>query len=243
MVRPECGRRPIRNLPIEKARGRFPGAGSKKFCDDEDMPVICPTCQIFSLTSPSIARRRFYSNPCTGGAVFAAITGGGAFAAPVSTGLATGNGFTLAAACCWVPASGVPRRLALHAGRAGAVRNAQLPRNARSRVQRYIQSTLPPPRPPVPERPRPIPRPKPHFRRASGHLLHRKTMTLRSPPQQAISSSRFPLDSTRRTLEKCGGTKVARRQSPFRFKAPDSKSPRRFPARAFATPATMQICR
>jgi hypothetical protein len=27
MVRPECGRRPIRNSPIQKARGRFPGAG------------------------------------------------------------------------------------------------------------------------------------------------------------------------------------------------------------------------
>jgi hypothetical protein len=31
--------------PIEKARGRFPGAGSKNSCDDEDMPVICPTAQ------------------------------------------------------------------------------------------------------------------------------------------------------------------------------------------------------
>ena len=41
MVRPECGRR-----PIEKARGRFPGAGSQDFCDDEEMPVICPTCQL-----------------------------------------------------------------------------------------------------------------------------------------------------------------------------------------------------
>jgi hypothetical protein len=42
MVRRECGRR-----PIEKARGRFPGAGFKKCCDDGAMPVICPTCQIF----------------------------------------------------------------------------------------------------------------------------------------------------------------------------------------------------
>jgi hypothetical protein len=29
----------------EKARGRFPGAGFNS-CDDEDVPVICPTCQI-----------------------------------------------------------------------------------------------------------------------------------------------------------------------------------------------------
>src|SRR5260221_13877489 len=34
--------------PIEKARGRFPGAGINS-CDDEDMPVICPTAQeVFS---------------------------------------------------------------------------------------------------------------------------------------------------------------------------------------------------
>jgi hypothetical protein len=31
---------------IEKARGRFPGAGFDSLCDDYDMPVICPTCQI-----------------------------------------------------------------------------------------------------------------------------------------------------------------------------------------------------
>src|SRR5665647_361465 len=41
MVRRECGRR-----PIEKARGRFPGAGSEMSCDDGPMPVICPTCQL-----------------------------------------------------------------------------------------------------------------------------------------------------------------------------------------------------
>jgi hypothetical protein len=29
---------------LKKARGRFPGAGSK-FCDDETMQVICPTGQ------------------------------------------------------------------------------------------------------------------------------------------------------------------------------------------------------
>ena len=106
----KCGCRPIRKSgsgsPNKNARGQFPGAGPKRSCHDEDMPVICPTCQM-SLESPSIARRRFYSNPCTGGAVFAAMTGGAAFAVPVSTGLATGNGFVLAAACCRVPASGV----------------------------------------------------------------------------------------------------------------------------------------
>jgi hypothetical protein len=41
MMRPECGRR-----PNEKARDRFPGAGCCDFCDDEQMPVICPTCQL-----------------------------------------------------------------------------------------------------------------------------------------------------------------------------------------------------
>jgi hypothetical protein len=33
---------------IEKARRRFPGAGCWVFCDDELMPVICPTSQILS---------------------------------------------------------------------------------------------------------------------------------------------------------------------------------------------------
>jgi hypothetical protein len=42
------GRRPIRELGFEKARDRFPGAGSiLNFRDDEDMPVICPTGQVF----------------------------------------------------------------------------------------------------------------------------------------------------------------------------------------------------
>jgi hypothetical protein len=31
--------------PIQKARDQFPGAGSKLSCDDDDMPVICPTGQ------------------------------------------------------------------------------------------------------------------------------------------------------------------------------------------------------
>jgi hypothetical protein len=31
--------------PNQKARSGFSGAGFN-FCDDEDMPVICPTCQI-----------------------------------------------------------------------------------------------------------------------------------------------------------------------------------------------------
>jgi hypothetical protein len=38
------GHRPIRKSSNEKARDRFPGAGSiLNFRDDEDMPVICPT--------------------------------------------------------------------------------------------------------------------------------------------------------------------------------------------------------
>ena len=54
MMRPECGRR-----PNEKARGRFPGAGCCDFCDDEQMPVICPTCQLIFKTAreaPALAR-------------------------------------------------------------------------------------------------------------------------------------------------------------------------------------------
>jgi len=47
----KCGRRPIQEIRFklanEKARDRSPGAGFCYFCDDEDMPVICPTCQTF----------------------------------------------------------------------------------------------------------------------------------------------------------------------------------------------------
>jgi hypothetical protein len=52
MVRP-CNaaavrfRKPDSTIANEKARGQFPGAGFCDFCDDEDMPVICPTCQTF----------------------------------------------------------------------------------------------------------------------------------------------------------------------------------------------------
>jgi hypothetical protein len=44
---PRCNR-PIRKSSNEKARNRFPGAGLiLNFRDDEDMPVICPTGQVF----------------------------------------------------------------------------------------------------------------------------------------------------------------------------------------------------
>jgi hypothetical protein len=69
IVRPECGRR-----PIQKARDRFPGAGFDISCDDEIMPVICPTCQILKV-SVTIRHRR-QSNPCTGGVFFAAVPSG-----------------------------------------------------------------------------------------------------------------------------------------------------------------------
>jgi hypothetical protein len=56
MWRRECGRR-----PIQKARRRFPGAGSK-ILDGEVMPVICPTCQI-PLSAGSIAASSISSKP------------------------------------------------------------------------------------------------------------------------------------------------------------------------------------
>jgi hypothetical protein len=43
MVRPRLP--PDSGNSNEKARGRFPGAGSQNSCDGEDMPVICPTAQ------------------------------------------------------------------------------------------------------------------------------------------------------------------------------------------------------
>jgi hypothetical protein len=43
-----CAPRPPSDSGIGKARDRFPGAGSiLNFRDDEDMPVICPTGQVF----------------------------------------------------------------------------------------------------------------------------------------------------------------------------------------------------
>jgi hypothetical protein len=43
----------------QKARGRFPGAGaivSVNCCEADNVPVICPTCQIFP--TAALARRR-----------------------------------------------------------------------------------------------------------------------------------------------------------------------------------------
>jgi hypothetical protein len=43
----------------QKTRGRFPGAGAigaVNCCEDDNVPVICPTCQIFLKRLPK--RRR-----------------------------------------------------------------------------------------------------------------------------------------------------------------------------------------
>jgi len=57
--------------------------GLQLFCDDDDMPVICPTCQTLKVSAAN-----FYSNPCTGGALLP----------PASAGLAIGSGDAAAAA-------------------------------------------------------------------------------------------------------------------------------------------------
>jgi hypothetical protein len=51
----------------EKTRGRFPGAGFLSSCDDANMPVICPTCQIFSATeifSPTLLFKALHRRRC-----------------------------------------------------------------------------------------------------------------------------------------------------------------------------------
>jgi hypothetical protein len=81
----------------------------------------------------------------------------------------------------------------LHGGRASAMRNALRPRNARSRVRRYIRSRRQPRRPPVRAPQLQRQRPKQRFRHVLAPLPRPKRMTLRSPPPQAASSSRFPV--------------------------------------------------
>ena len=46
-----CGRRPIQRFEMKKAAAGFPARAFQSSCDDRDMPVICPTCQIFSVTA------------------------------------------------------------------------------------------------------------------------------------------------------------------------------------------------
>jgi hypothetical protein len=49
--------------PIQKARGRFPGAGSivaLNSCDDDNVPVICPTCQFYRRGGIVSRRRRLF---------------------------------------------------------------------------------------------------------------------------------------------------------------------------------------
>ena len=61
MVRP-CNaaavrfRKPDSTIANEKTRGQFPGAGFCNFCDDGDMPVICPTCQTFFGRTHAVCR-------------------------------------------------------------------------------------------------------------------------------------------------------------------------------------------
>jgi hypothetical protein len=207
------------------------------------MPVICPTCQIFLWSRRRSRAGAFTRIPAPVAPFLRLSLAAELLPHPFQQALqpATGSPWPPPAAGFQPPR--LQRRLALHAGRAGSVRNAPLPRNARSRVQRYIQSVLPPPRPPAPERLRPIPRLTPHFRRATGRLLHRKTMTLRSPPQQVTFSSRSPeLDpqDTRKMRRHKGNTTAA--SVPIQgagFKKPAAVSR----AGIIVTPAMMQICR
>jgi len=40
-----CGRRPIQKMPTKKPAADFSARAFEDFCDDDAMPVICPTCQ------------------------------------------------------------------------------------------------------------------------------------------------------------------------------------------------------
>jgi hypothetical protein len=66
-------------------------------CDDEDMPVICPTCQIPQRAEIILADFS-YSRPCTGGNLVAAI-GAEDLPAGGSEGLAGGGVATLPVVC------------------------------------------------------------------------------------------------------------------------------------------------
>jgi hypothetical protein len=46
-----CGRRPIQKFEMKKPAAGFPARAFQSSCDDRDMPVICPTCQISSVTA------------------------------------------------------------------------------------------------------------------------------------------------------------------------------------------------
>ena len=45
--------------PIEKTRGQFPVRGLQYSCDDDVMPVICPTCQVRVWATVTQARTQF----------------------------------------------------------------------------------------------------------------------------------------------------------------------------------------
>jgi len=49
MLRPECGRRPIQIIRVKKSDAKSPRPVSRRglnCCEDDNVPVICPTCQI-----------------------------------------------------------------------------------------------------------------------------------------------------------------------------------------------------
>jgi hypothetical protein len=63
MLRPECGRRPIQKFRLKITDAKSPQPVSRRgldcsvnSCEDDNVPVICPTCQIF--LRAALARRR-----------------------------------------------------------------------------------------------------------------------------------------------------------------------------------------
>jgi hypothetical protein len=56
------GLRPTRRTELKKPAAGVPARAFEFLRDDEDMPVICPTCQM-SCCGCRFTRRRFYSNP------------------------------------------------------------------------------------------------------------------------------------------------------------------------------------
>ena len=145
--------------------------GLNYFCDDDVMPVICPTFQTLKLSVSTSTR-----NP-----------------GPVALSLRQSRQVSsLAAALRLPPPRELRCRHAAHGVRSRVKRNALRPTNARSRVRPYTRSTHPPPRREARAPPLPTPRPRPHCRRAPALWLRARAMMLRSPPQPALSSSRFP---------------------------------------------------
>ena len=173
-----CGRRPIEKMPMKNPRRISPRGLFEDCCDNDAMPVICPTCQI--LFDMSSVRSSCASTQAVEWAVR-----GGSPDRPRRLSQLSADLCSLSlgwSSCCAL------RRVEP----AATLRTAAVPRSARSMVLPNIRRMLPRRRRRDPEQRLPTRRRAQHRRHAPLPWPGMKSETPRSGSPPSASSSRFP---------------------------------------------------